>query len=462
MDVSNHMRQLDIRILLNSDDLFIFGRDTHLNRSEFLQNIEKWSSFIQTHLKSEEIVCSIDLNDADQMALFIASCLNSKKWVSINSRLSKNDILTQLKQIPLKSYISKKDFDFEDYSFVDSKSDYSVHDINYSIDCNRDCLLVFTSGSGGNPKAVVHTFASLVSSAEATNKFYGLSRDDCWLLSLGLFHIAGVMIFVRMLITKAKIELLDLSLQEKIEAKKSNIVSLVPTQVSRLIEANVDMSHLELLIIGGAKTEDWLAAKLKELNIPASLSYGSSETCAQISATRPLDFDGSCGEILDAREVKLSEDSSLMIKGKAVFSGYYSDKKFIDPKKDGYFSSSDIAEIKDNKLYIKGRSDRVFQFGGENISPEIIEKELFKKLTYDLQIVPKQDKEYGNIVCLVIRSISKPDIINVRESFKNLSTLLTPKEVFWHPSASINSKVSINYYVRKVSGFDMLDPLEKL
>ena len=58
--------------------------------------------------------------------------------------------------------------------------------------------------------------------------------------------------------------------------------------------------------------------------------------------------------------------------------------------------------------------------------------------------------------------MSKPDIINVRESFKNLSTLLTPKEVFWHPSYSINSKVSINYYIRKVSGFDMLDPLEKL
>ena len=67
-----------------------------------------------------------------------------------------------------------------------------------------------------------------------------------------------------------------------------------------------------------------------------------------------------------------------MIKGEAIFSGYYSNKKFINPKIDQYFISSDIAEIKDNKLYIKGRSDRVFQFGGENISPEIIEKELLK------------------------------------------------------------------------------------
>ena len=141
-------------------------------------------------------------------------------------------------------------------------------------------------------------------------------------------------------------------------------MSLVPTQVSRLIEAEVDLSHLKLIIIGGAKTESWLMNRLKDLSVPASLSYGSSETCAQISATKILDFDGSCGEILDSRELKVSEDSCLMIKGEAIFSGYYSNKKFINPKIDQYFISSDIAEIKDNKLYIKGRSDRVFQFGG--------------------------------------------------------------------------------------------------
>ena len=83
-------------------------------------------------------------------------------------------------------------------------------------------------------------------------------------------------------------------------------------------------------------------------------------------------------------------------------------------------------------------------------------------MNYDLQVIPKKDKEYGNVVCLVIRSINKPDINKVRESFKNLSSLLTPKEVYWHPSDSINSKISINYYIRRVSGFDMLDPLEKL
>ena len=163
---------------------------------------------------------------------------------------------------------------------------------------------------------------------------------------------------------------------EKINEKRSNIVSLVPTQIARLIESNTDLSHLKLLIVGGAKAEDWLIKRFIELSLPVSISYGSSETCAQISATRILNFDGSCGEILDNREVIISKSSNLMVKGQALFSGYYVNKKFIDPKIFGYFETSDIAEIVDGRLFVKGRSDRVFQFGGENISPEIIEREL--------------------------------------------------------------------------------------
>ena len=94
--------------------------------------------------------------------------VHSKKWVSINSRLSKDDIITQLKQFPLDPIFEKADRKLEGYRFVDIAADYSVHDLKYSIDCDKDCLLVFTSGSGGNPKAVVHSLKGLILSAKAT------------------------------------------------------------------------------------------------------------------------------------------------------------------------------------------------------------------------------------------------------------------------------------------------------
>ena len=338
-----------------------------------LTRVEKWFAFIKKNLKSEEIICSIELEEIDHMAIFLASALHGKKWVSLNTRLSKNDILLQLQQIPISVYVSNKDLALPGYRALICDEHIDPTSINYTIDSSKDCLLVFTSGSSGTPKAVVHSFSSLIASAEATNKFYGICKSDVWLLSLGLFHIAGIMIFMRMLLKMAAIELLDDSLSEKINEKRSNIVSLVPTQIARLIESNTDLSHLKLLIVGGAKAEDWLIKRFIELSLPVSISYGSSETCAQISATRILNFDGSCGEILDNREVIISKSSNLMVKGQALFSGYYVNKKFIDPKIFGYFETSDIAEIVDGRLFVKGRSDRVFHLEGKYI-PEIIER----------------------------------------------------------------------------------------
>ena len=49
------MKQLDIRSLLNGDDLFIFGRDTRLDRSQFLQNVEKYFHLLKLILNQKKL-----------------------------------------------------------------------------------------------------------------------------------------------------------------------------------------------------------------------------------------------------------------------------------------------------------------------------------------------------------------------------------------------------------------------
>ena len=74
-------------------------------------------------------------------------------------------------------------------------------------------------------------------------------------------------------------------------------------------------------------------------------------------------------------------------------------------------------------------------------------------------ILPKKDKEYGNIIVLVIRSYEKPDIKKVEKVVSSLSGLLKPREVFWHSNKGINAKLSANYYAEFLSGSDF-DPGE--
>ena len=337
----------------------------------------------------------------------------------------------------------------------------SDQDIKADIDLDKQLALVFTSGSGGRAKAVCHSMRSLISSAQSTVEFYELNSKSCWLLSLGLFHIGGLMIPMRMLICNGSIELLEHSLDAQIKLGMSNIVSLVPTQLIRLLEMNIDLSKMYLLMIGGAKVENWLFDRCESLKLPISITYGSSETGAQISGTSISDYSKNGAEILPGKDLSLDDNGVLIVRSNSLFLGYFFEKKFHDPKIDLSFVTSDKAKIKNGRLLILGRSDRVFQFGGENISPEMIESKLYESLDYELLILPKKDKEYGNIIVLVIRSYEKPDIKKVEKAVSYLSGLLKPREIFWHSNKGINAKLSANYYAELLSGSDF-DPLVKI
>ena len=143
------MKQLDIRSLLDNNQVFVIEGHCEISRKEFLTRVEKWFAFIKKNLKSEEIICSIELEEIDHMAIFLASALHGKKWVSLNTRLSKNDILLQLQQIPISVYVSNKDLALPGYRALICDEHIDPTSINYTIDSSKDCLLVFTSGSSG-------------------------------------------------------------------------------------------------------------------------------------------------------------------------------------------------------------------------------------------------------------------------------------------------------------------------
>jgi O-succinylbenzoic acid--CoA ligase len=228
------------------------------------------------------------------------------------------------------------------------------------------------------------TLKNLYYSALGTNEFYGINESDSWPLSIPLNHIGGIMIIIRSIIVSSKV--IDLesirSLPNVISDLGPTTLSVVPTQLKVLLEIPeviTSLKKMKRIIVGGAKTPKWMIKKCQEAEIPISISYGSSEMAAQISATTPGQKDIKpflTGEILPYRKVTINSDKRITVSGNSLFIGYIENGELI--KTGNHFVTNDLGFIDKNELYISGRRDKLLICGGENISPTEIENELEK------------------------------------------------------------------------------------
>ena len=262
--------------------------------------------------------------------------------------------------------------------------------------------LISTSGSSGSAKMIGHTFENFYYSALGSNLILSLKKEHRWLLSLPLFHVGGVALLFRCFLSGACVVISDHSLSEAIKTLHISHVSLVPTQLYRLIQ-NASMSalsSLKALLIGGAPISSSLLESAKKLGLPVLPTYGLTEMSAQVTMEMEILAEGvSAGSILPFRQLKISSDGEILVKGKTLFHGYWDAIKgaFELPLKDGWFATSDTGYLNEKgKLIVIGRKDNMFISGGENIHPEMIENALLEiPGISQAVVVPIDDEEFG-------------------------------------------------------------------
>ena len=157
------------------------------------------------------------------------------------------------------------------------------------VHLDQEASIIFTSGSTGAPKGVVHTTGNYIFSSMGTIENLSLKYNDRWLLSLPLYHVGGILIFVRTFLSGATSILPEnnTNFELSIIKKKPNIISLVPTQLIRLLRSKEPADILKsckAILIGGAAMPHWLTGKAFDMGIPIVPTYGSTESCAQITA----------------------------------------------------------------------------------------------------------------------------------------------------------------------------------
>ena len=273
-------------------------------------------------------------------------------------------------------------------------------------------VLIATSGSTGEPKAVELSGEALLASARASLARIGAADGDRWLCCLPPAYIAGTQVLVRSLLAGVPPVISATSGPEALlsaaGAGRARHTSLVPTQLQRLVEFTGPgdaLARLGTILLGGAAAPPGLLAAARGAGARVVTTYGMSETC------------GGCvydGIPLDGVDVDIDTGAGagggngrgrIRIAGPVLFSGYRLRPDLSAAATDGrWFLTSDIGSVDGSgRLRVHGRADDVINTGGYKVLPgEVTAAVSSHPGVRDAAVIGLPDREWGERVTVVV------------------------------------------------------------
>ena len=372
----------------------------------------------------EYVIVLLALWRMGAVACLLSTRLPAQNLCNQISNLNASFLLSSSHKILSIGKITAKKFTLEDMINFDIRD--SSFSKPSSIDLDQDATLMFTSGTSHEPKAVLHTYGNHYFNALGSNENIPLVPGDRWLLALALYHVGGLGILFRTILSGAAVVIPNQ--EEDLSANKITHISLVTTQLYRILQDKNSLknfSSLKAVLVGASAVPSALLTEALETNLPVYLTYGLTEMASQVTTSTKvlvrhseeqsdeeshreeiLRFAQNDGrmlfhnslKILNYRQLKISEDGEICVKGKTLFKGYFKNGKVSLPlTDDGWFKTGDLGKMDgDGNLLVSGRKDNMFISGGENIQPEEIEQCL-----YDLEDIKKaivigvENEEFG-------------------------------------------------------------------
>ena len=253
-------------------------------------------------------------------------------------------------------------------------------------------IMVATGGTSGQIKFAIHTWETLSAAVSGMQEFFFGPADTAIhsYCVLPLYHVSGLMQFMRSLLTGGVLTLTPFKTllntappsfhPSPTDSSDNGFLSLVPTQLSRLL-ANETCTRIEWLrqfrciLLGGAPASPQLLEQARALQLNLAPTYGMTETAAQVMTLKPEHFlkgQSPPGDILPHISLDLisntTNEGQMKWSGPSVCWGYYPQYR---PHQS--ILTDDIAAWEQGQLQIKGRASRKIISGGENIYPEEVE-----------------------------------------------------------------------------------------
>jgi len=277
-------------------------------------------------------------------------------------------------------------------------------------------LLVYTSGTTGQPKGALLTHGNLLASATAVEIAWRWEREDSLLLALPLFHVHGLGVGLNgslcaggSVVLRSRFDPADIA--ECCDARTVSMFFGVPTMYQRLVSSGhaSSLRSLRLIVSGSAPLPAALAEEVAAQagQIPLE-RYGMTETIMLTS--NPYDGPrkpGTVGFPLPGVELRLAGDAGeIEVRGPNVIAGYYNrpDANTESFTADGWFRTGDLGELDgDGYLTLNGRSKELIITGGYNVYPREVEEVLATHPgVREVAVVGRPSETWGEEVTAVI------------------------------------------------------------
>jgi long-chain acyl-CoA synthetase len=419
-------------------------------------------------------VAYVGLGGAMLPALIFAAARAGLAFTPINYRLSAEGIQTLIERLPEPLVIvdgryrdmlgdsSKRVMVSDDFLTAARTTEPAAE----FADPESVAIVLFTSGTTSQPKAVELSHNNLTSYVTGTVEFDSAGDQDAALICVPPYHIAGVGAALSNLYAGRKMVYLpnfDASEWVRlINAEHVTTATLVPTMLDRVVTVleagGHELTSLRNLAYGGSKVGLPLVRRALEL-LPAVgfvNAYGLTETSSTIAVLTPDDHRaaqsaadvtvvkrlGSVGRPVPGIELEIRDDQGkvlaagetgeLFVRGEQVSGRYTGIGSVLD--ENGWFPTKDIAMLDDEGfLFIGGRSDDTIIRGGENIAPAELEEVLVEHpAVRDVAVVGVEDAQWGQAIVAVVvpRPGAEPDAEELREHVrKSLRGSRTPDRV---------------------------------
>jgi fatty-acyl-CoA synthase len=345
----------------------------------------------------------------------------------------------------------------------ESVSDAKLQAVAEKAQVDDTVIIVFTSGTTGYPKGVMHTHNAL-RMMRAVTEWMGIGPEDRILGHLPLFHVAGVFSsFLPALVTGGALVHLDqwepARALEVIDQEGVSVLSGIPTHFIDLLRHprlhDFDVSRLRTGWIGGSTVPAEVVKGVRQLlGMEALLPvYGMTETTSTTTLGRPSDppetLAAGKGMPLGGYEVAVVDPGSrqpqppgtegeVAVRGYTVMKGYYRDEEATRAvlSEDGWLYTGDVGVFDENGyLSITGRLSDKFIVGGNNVHPADIEHVLLAHpAVKQAHVVARPDDRLGEVAVAFVERLLGHDVTAdqvIGHCRQHLAAFKVPRDVIF-------------------------------